>query len=416
MEGWQKNLASMLAKVEGGFDRLKADLGARLGERDPIIITPYLGYGSADRLYLKGRVLENEGIRSALVEDSLWDNLVNMYRRFASDEIPGARVQAQFDGQVVEITTDEEGFFDLWIEPKRAPAANTPWQSIDLQLLAPLRHEAPVTAKGLVLVPHQPQFGVISDLDDTVVHTNATTLLKMARIVFLGNAYTRLPFPGVAAFYRALQQGHNGTMANPLFYVSSSPWNLFDLLQDFLILQDIPLGPILLRDWGLTETEILPTGHRDHKLAAIRQILDLYADLHFILIGDSGQEDPEIYTEIVGDYGHRICAVYIRNVTLDNVARPGAIQTLAGEVRRAGSDLLLVDDTQAAARHAVAQGWVRSTVLDEIAGAVAEDQGTPSDTTLDIVDEEKDRSTHQEPDKAQATDLIAGGSDGAVLG
>ena len=101
----------------------------------------------------------------------------------------------------------------------------------------------------------------------------------------------------------------------------------------------------------------LPRGHSDHKLGAIRQILDYYPDLPFILIGDSGQEDPEIYRDIVHDYGGRIRAIYIRNVTTDP-ARARAIGELAEEVRGAGSDLLLSEDTLAAVRHAADRGWV----------------------------------------------------------
>jgi phosphatidate phosphatase APP1 len=408
MVGWHQDLARFISNFEEEFDELKAQLGARLGERDPLMITPYLGYGTSERVYLKGRVLENEGMRSALTEDTLWDNLVNMYRRFASDEIPGARVRAQFGEQTNEVVTDEEGFFDLWIETSWALAEERLWHEIDLTLLEPVRQEKRVTSTGRVLVPPPgARIGVISDIDDTVVHTDATSLLKMARIVFLGNAHTRLPFPGVAAFYRALQGGRNGDEQNPLFYVSSSPWNLFDLLLDFLVLQEIPLGPLMLRDWGLTETEILPTGHSDHKLASIRQILDLYPHLPFVLIGDSGQEDPEIYGQIVKEYPERIRAIYIRNVSLDNVARPEAIRNLAKDVRQTGSELLLVDDTLMAARHAVEQGWIDGAVLEAIAGDAAEDQGAPSDEDLDIVEEKKDRSTLEKRGQAEATDLVA---------
>ena len=71
---------------------------------------------------------------------------------------------------------------------------------------------------------------MISDIDDTIVRTGATSLLMMLRVVLLSNAHTRLPFQGVAAFYGALARGASGQDSNPLFYVSSSPWNLYDVL------------------------------------------------------------------------------------------------------------------------------------------------------------------------------------------
>jgi phosphatidate phosphatase APP1 len=152
---------------------------------------------------------------------------------------------------------------------------------------------------------------------------------------------------------------------NPVFYVSSSPWNLHDLLSEFLTVQKIPLGPLMLRDWGLTPGEGLPTGHGIHKLAQIRRVMDLFPALPFLLIGDSGQEDPEIYHRVVHDYPDRILAVYIRNVT-PRPERVEAIRALAAEVEAAGSTLLLADDTEAAARHSCDAGWITPQALAEV--------------------------------------------------
>src|SRR5205085_9087259 len=85
-------------------------------------------------------------------------------------------------------------------------------------------------------------FGVISDLDDTVIQSRVANFLQAVRTVMLGNARTRLPFPGVAAFYDALEKGKDGKRSNPIFYVSSSPWNLHDLISEFIRLQEIPEG------------------------------------------------------------------------------------------------------------------------------------------------------------------------------
>jgi phosphatidate phosphatase APP1 len=115
-----------------------------------------------------------------------------------------------------------------------------------------------VSADGHILVPPAAsQFGVISDVDDTILVSGVTNLLRMARLAFLNNARTRLPFAGVAAFYRALQSGPESTLFNPVFYVSSSPWNLYDLLVDFCAVQGIPKGPFMLRDVGVDEDKFL---------------------------------------------------------------------------------------------------------------------------------------------------------------
>jgi phosphatidate phosphatase APP1 len=161
----------------------------------------------------------------------------------------------------------------------------------------------------------------------------------MVQTVFLGNARTRRAFSGVAAFYQALQAGKQAKEGNPIFYVSSSPWNLYDLLSDFFALNGIPAGPILLRDWGITEEEVLPTGHRSYKLKWIHSLLNTFSNLPFILIGDNSQEDPEIYRELVRLYPGRILAIYIRNITRQ-IERSAEVNKLAEEMTGQGTPFL----------------------------------------------------------------------------
>jgi phosphatidate phosphatase APP1 len=392
MVSWQHVLTHLANDVEEHFDALKYRLRQRLDTLGPLMIASYRGCGTADTLYLRGRVLEDTGIVPARDNDTVWANLVNMYRRFDSHEAPGARVLARFDGVEQEVVADEEGFFEVWLHPTRPLPAGGPWYQIELELVSPLREgQGPVRALGDVFVPPPAaRFAVISDVDDTVVQTNAASLLRMARTVFLGNARTRLPFEGVAAFYRALYAGASGREMNPLFYVSSSPWNLYDLLYDFFDLQNIPAGPFFLRDWGLTEDEILPIHNRDYKLATIHKILTLFPHLPFILIGDSGQEDPEIYQSVVNAYPHRVLAAYIRNVSRDPT-RPEAIRALATKIVEAGSTLILAQDTEPLARHAAEQGWISPATLEVIRAARRAETAppTPVETLLGVEPKEQ---------------------------
>jgi phosphatidate phosphatase APP1 len=200
----------------------------------------------------------------------------------------------------------------------------------------------------------------------------------MARNVFLGNALTRLPFPGVAALYRALFDGASGQDKNPMFYVSSSPWNIYDLLSQFFYLQRIPVGPVLfLRDWGITENEILPVHNREYKVQTIRQMIEFYPHLPFILIGDSDTAAPEIYAELVETYPHRIQAIYIRNVSR-SLKRPEAIRELARGVVEAGSALVLADDSLTIGKHAVEQGYIGRETLTAIGVEKVKDEAPPT--------------------------------------
>jgi phosphatidate phosphatase APP1 len=381
-------LLQLANSAEGRLDRIKHRLDQRWGD-EPICIAAYRGYGTPGYLFLKGRVLEQRRIRPADQADSAWRNLSTMYRRFESDEIPGARVLARFGGVEQVVTADDEGFFEARLVPDAPLPHDRLWHAVELTLLEPRSAgQSEIRAIGHVLVPPPTaQFGVISDIDDTVIQTGATSLLRMLRATFLENARTRLPFPGVAALYRALQSGADSTTLNPLFYVSSSPWNIYDMLEEFFALQQIPAGPLLLRNWGFSATKRQsPSRHHEHKLEMIRQILETYMGLPFLLIGDSGQEDPEIYREVVRRYPNRIRAIYIRNVSR-STKRISAIQALAQEVAAAGSTLVLAADTLAAARHAAEQSWIAAQQLDEVVRASAADQSTaiPTEQTPSTV-------------------------------
>jgi phosphatidate phosphatase APP1 len=110
----------------------------------------------------------------------------------------------------------------------------------------------------------------------------------------------------------------------------------------------------------------IPLSHSSHKLTSIREIMSTFADRRFILIGDSGQEDPEIYREIVREYPNRIICCYIRNVTPFGT-RGGALKQIVEEVAEAGSEMVIVEDTIAAAKHAAAKNYIIEEALPDIA-------------------------------------------------
>jgi phosphatidate phosphatase APP1 len=358
---WRRRVAVGAHAAEMRFDRFRFGFKRRFGLLDPFEILPYRGYGSRRELLLKGRVLEVGGITRAGQDDAVWKNLRNMARRFASDEVAGARVRGSFGGIQVEVVADEEGFFDARFELPEPLAGPTRWHPVELELVHP---ESPdgrtVRSTGQALVPNEARFGVISDIDDTVVRSSATNVLKMTWIVLLNNAHTRLPFEGVAAFYEALQRGAEGRAYNPIFYVSSSPWNIYDVLEDFLDVHGVPAGPLFLKDWSLT----VLGKHRAHKLGIIRTLLRTYPELPFVLIGDSGEEDPEIYHQAVREHPGRIRVIYIRDVT--TAERDAQVRAIAREVAGFGAEMILAPDTVVAAEHAAVEGLIAPDAVPEI--------------------------------------------------
>ncbi len=382
MADWKKVIATLATNVEDRFDEAKYGLLQRLG-LGKLLIIPYLGHGTQKDLYLKGRVLRDKGITPATDNDTLWTNLVNMYKRFESDEIPHAVVQARFSDIQQEVTADEEGYFEVHLQPGALPKSDDIWYDVDLELVDyPGKDNNPaepaeVSVKGRVIVPPpKAQFGVISDIDDTVMRTDVLNIISMASNTFLQNARTRLPFEGVTAFYNALRRGTVEGAFNPIYYVSSSPWNLYDLIIDFFVVRGIPLGPLFLVDRGIDPDKLIEPGLHKHKMAAIQTLLNTHPDLPFILIGDSTQKDPEIYHEVVQKYPGRILSVYIRDVT--GGRRGQVVREIITRTADLGADMLFVEDTLGASLHATEKGYILPEKLPEIQEERNEDKKAPT--------------------------------------
>jgi phosphatidate phosphatase APP1 len=302
-----RNLENIALNIGDGASKVFE----KFDSKDPIIVLPFRGYAGKDRIFVKGRVLEDENIFRGKTDSEI-RNIINNFKRFETDEIPEADVRITCNGQSYECKTDAEGYFTLdqkWTMPLEYPQNN--WVPVKVELLAPVRtDDSKITAEGEVrLPPRDADYGVISDMDDTILQTHVGSLfrLKMLYTTFFKSAHQRLPIEGMAELLQAFSRRGKGKK-NPVFYVSHSPWNIYDLLNEFLQLQHFPKGPILLRDYGLN-----PSGaYAHHKKNTISHILKTYPQLPFIMIGDAAEEDADIYIDIAKEFSDRVEAIYIR--------------------------------------------------------------------------------------------------------
>ena len=208
------NLLNPVSVFNEWTDHLLTRYLVRKGRLQRLQLDAYRSYGTAAKLYIKGRLLGDRGLQPQAATDSGWRNFRSMVRRFNSREIAGADLVAELpDGSQHAVTTDDEGYFTLILKPHALPApAAYLWYPIPVhvaRLPLPFAPDQPaVRATASVLVPPPgAEFGIISDLDDTVFETRATNVLKMLARTLLSNAHSRQPFEGVAAFYRQLQRG-----------------------------------------------------------------------------------------------------------------------------------------------------------------------------------------------------------------
>lgn len=363
-----------LDKVETEIAAKKFKLKDRFNLLEPITIMPYFGFGNDHYVFIKGRVLEKEKIKSKDENLSKLEHLKNTAKRYATDEIPDIKVKASFGEKQLEVKTDLEGFFLFEFKFEEPIDYEAAGYEVQLELLESKTDEDDKKAKARIFVPDkEAQYGVISDVDDTVLISHMTDFFAKLKLMLLKDAKERSPFPGISAFLNALSKGYDDKGRNALFYVSGSEWNLYDLLINFFRYKGIPLGPLLLKNKGFSsEDGKFTVAHQEYKAQKIRHILETYPDLDFICIGDSGQHDPETYCKIMDEYPGRIKGIYIRDVT--PAKRDKQVQKMAERVREMGAEMLLIEDTMEAAKHAEKMEWINSKHLKKIKEQIERDQ------------------------------------------
>ncbi len=334
-------MSSWFAAAERAFDGVQARRGIDRPPRHFRIVS-YGGHGSAAGVVVRGRVVDDPPLSSAVEGEGVRAAVRRQVRGFWTHELRDVPLRIEVGGAETAVTTDVDGYFRVRLA---AGALRGPSTIGTVELDGDYRG---VTGRHRAdLLVHVPvpaaDFGIISDIDDTILETGVQRVAAMVAQTFTGSALTRTPFPGAVELYRDLSR--NGT--NPVFYVSSSPWNLHAFITEFLQHRDFPAGPVLLRDLLGT------SAGREEKHDRIREVLELHPDLRFVLIGDSGERDPEIYADIVREHPGRIIAVYIREVRLD----PGD-----GRVEKVSDawdhdvPFVLAADSDAVRRHAAQSG------------------------------------------------------------
>lgn len=299
-----------LTKAERGWDLVRYNvLGRGMPEQTEIIC--FAGYRNARRVFLKGRVI---AARKPLAPGAgTLSRIRTMLRTYHSHEVPGAALNVTLHGRTHRVTTDAEGYFELDIEHARPLPATTEWETARVTPTSLSTMER--SYEHPVLVPGgDRRLAIISDIDDTVIETGVQNFLKNWRRVLVEQPEERLVVPGAVELYQAIAH-HGGVPVNPVFYVSSSPWNLYPFLHKFMTHNDLPFGPMFLKDWGITETKLIGGSHVTHKIEAVEQIIGFFPSFRFILIGDNGQKDMEVYARVVRDYPGKVAGVFIRDVT-----------------------------------------------------------------------------------------------------
>jgi len=255
----------------------------------------------------------------------------------------------ELEGKTYSMEADDEGFFEHQIDDAPERTEDCTIHVDPTQLTS--RQKTEVTLQSAIdQFSSEATVGIISDIDDTILETGVVSRFKW-RLIFntlFVNPTRRRSFPLTASVFRRLVFPDN-----PIFYISNSPWNMHSYLEEYLDYQAFPKGILLLRDinfmlWKSKNLEL------QSKYREILKVLRAHKELSFVLIGDAGEVDVDIYERIAKTQQNRISAIYIRSVrSKKRMARVRAFAAGTSHV-----PILVFDHSKEMAAHASSLGLI----------------------------------------------------------
>ena len=293
------------ARVEDAVHQFLEPRLRQRGWRDTVV--PYTGYGTPSWVRVMARLLlrrpeqQPERVRA-----------VRGWRSFATLPVTDEIVVIDVGDRQHEVRTDRGGYIDVVVEASLEPG----WRSLRLHRVGAESVETPVR----ILAPDM-RFAVVSDIDDTIMVTALPRPLLAAWNTFVLDEHARSPVPGMAVLYERLVTAHPDA---PVFYLSTGAWNVAPALTRFLSRNLYPPGPLLLTDWGPSTDRWFRSGEA-HKRAALARLAGEFPNVRWLLIGDDGQHDQEIYGDFVASYPDNVAAVAIRQLSATQSVLAGGL-------------------------------------------------------------------------------------------
>ena len=287
-----------IARLEYRFHAWRERRARARGQRASV--SAYPGYGGEEWVRVLGRVLIVPPVRVRRRRGD--DGGVRGWRSFAAVPVGYATVTVTVDGATHEVIADRGGVIDAVLPARLQPG----WQPLSMTV----EGSEPFSTRVFV-VGSNVRFGIVSDVDDTVMVTALPRPLIAAWNSFVVNEHARQPVPGMAVLLERLVREHPGA---PMIYLSTGAWNVAPTLQRFLRRHLFPPGALLLTDWGPTHDRWFRSG-RAHKEENLRRLAREFPHVRWVLIGDDGQHDDALYTAFTGAHPEHVTAVAIRRLS-----------------------------------------------------------------------------------------------------
>jgi phosphatidate phosphatase APP1 len=260
-------------------------------------VIPFTGYGNPEWVRVLARVVLSKprgGEADRFVSIRGW-------RSFVSIPVSSAEVEVVAGGVRKMIRSDRGGVIDA---PLAVPMTSG-WGTIQLTI-GDDHVEAPV-----FIADDRMRFGIVSDVDDTVMVTALPRPFLAAWNTFVLDEHARRAVAGMAVLYTRLLHAHPGA---PVIYLSTGAWNVVPTLTRFLERNLYPRGALLLTDWGPTHDRWFRSGPA-HKAGSLERLAEEFPSMSWLLVGDDGQHDERIYGDFAAAHPHNVTAIAIRRLT-----------------------------------------------------------------------------------------------------
>ena len=262
---------------------------------------------SSARKALFGAVLDQKF--DLTVDDSNEETFSERLNLLIADNERGKEIVIELAGRVHELPpSSENGHFETILRLPEADIAEFVQQG-RVPYSAVTRESEGRRFSGEIRLVAPAGLSVISDIDDTVKISNVTDHKLLLENAFLLDF---MAAPGMADLYKEWSKRDAS-----FHFVSSSPWQLYTPLQEFLDDGGFPWATFSLKAVRFRDETLFDLFKKgtETKPALIKDILALYPGRTFILVGDSGEQDPEVYAALLREYPDQVSKVYIRNVT-----------------------------------------------------------------------------------------------------
>ncbi|MFN0082819.1 MAG: App1 family protein [Ferruginibacter sp.] len=310
------NKATYLPEKKTILQKIQLKVFALFRLHNGSTIKLYKGFANDKSCAIYGHAFSLSPIKKKHFRKFFLYNAMALLRLFMVKPIKGATVTLQWNDKIYTALTASDGFFKFeWDHHETLAAGQYEVEVILIKRGTTNIIKSKTTSH--IIVPSATSFSFISDIDDTFLISHSSNLRKRLFVLLTENARSRKPFEGVVEHYRLLHDlDEESPASNAFFYVSSSEWNLYDYIKDFLQEHRLPDGVCLLNQVK-TLSKLLSTGQNNHagKFTRIVKIIEAYPHQKFVLLGDDSQEDIDIYTSIVEHFPHNVYCVYIRRVS-----------------------------------------------------------------------------------------------------